>query len=459
MRLFRRNALGIYAVYAAADRLRARRHPDRAGLDRRRAVRDLVVHRRVTIYLSVLDLGVGPTIVRFAGEARGRRAPEETNCARLGGARALRRDRARHPPGRRCSSPGSSRCSSRRRTTSSGRRASRRSSSCSRSRRASRSASSTTCSSPSSASTSRTSRTSSRPSLYAALVALLLPNGGGLILLGALTLGDDAPAARAAARRGCAASCPDLRLRRAYVTRRADPRADRVQLEQLPHPRREQGRLRHRRDRRRDRARRRGGGALRDPGEALHARVRARQRRHQPALSGVRGARGRRRGRSASAGCCSPGCAAARRRRSARAAAAPHPRPAHRGLGRATATAESSPVLALLALVAARPPADLPVHAVPDRARAAARDRAGAHRRGRRANVVLSVVLAKAVGIWGVALSDARHRRRRAALRRAAAGRARGVAPGGGRSRARRLRPVAAGARGRGAARLVGVAR
>ncbi len=79
MRLFRRNALGVYAVYAVAIV---------SGF----IVTPIVLHSlgdvsfgiwsfigAVTIYLSVLDLGVGPSVVRFAAEARGRQAPEETN--------------------------------------------------------------------------------------------------------------------------------------------------------------------------------------------------------------------------------------------------------------------------------------------------------------------------------------------------------------------------------------------
>ena len=79
MRLFRRNALGVYAVYAAAIV---------AGL----VVTPVVLHEigdvefgiwsfigAITIYLSVLDLGVGPSIVRFAAKARGERAPDETS--------------------------------------------------------------------------------------------------------------------------------------------------------------------------------------------------------------------------------------------------------------------------------------------------------------------------------------------------------------------------------------------
>jgi O-antigen/teichoic acid export membrane protein len=79
MRLFRRNALGVYGVYAVSVV---------SGL----VVTPVVLHEigdvefgiwafigSITIYLSVLDLGVGPSIVRFAAKARGEEAPEETN--------------------------------------------------------------------------------------------------------------------------------------------------------------------------------------------------------------------------------------------------------------------------------------------------------------------------------------------------------------------------------------------
>ena len=79
MRLLRRNTLGVYAVYAAAIV---------SGL----VVTPIVVRSlgksgygvwtfigAVTIYLSVLDLGVGPAIVRFGAEARGRRAVDNVN--------------------------------------------------------------------------------------------------------------------------------------------------------------------------------------------------------------------------------------------------------------------------------------------------------------------------------------------------------------------------------------------
>jgi len=79
MRLFRRNALGVYAVYGVAIV---------SGL----VVTPVVIHSigksafgvwtfigAITIYLSVLDFGVGPSIVRFGAEARGRGANDDLN--------------------------------------------------------------------------------------------------------------------------------------------------------------------------------------------------------------------------------------------------------------------------------------------------------------------------------------------------------------------------------------------
>ena len=80
MRLFRRNALGLYAVYGAAVV---------SGL----IVTPITLHAigsgqfgvwkfigGITIYVSLLDLGVGPSIVRFAAEARGRGSSEDVNA-------------------------------------------------------------------------------------------------------------------------------------------------------------------------------------------------------------------------------------------------------------------------------------------------------------------------------------------------------------------------------------------
>lgn len=79
MRLLRRNALGVYAVYGATIV---------SGL----VVTPIAIHSlgtegfglwsfigSITIYLTLLDFGLGPSVVRFTAEARGRRAPEDTN--------------------------------------------------------------------------------------------------------------------------------------------------------------------------------------------------------------------------------------------------------------------------------------------------------------------------------------------------------------------------------------------
>jgi O-antigen/teichoic acid export membrane protein len=79
VRFLRRNALGVYAVYGASMV---------SGL----IVTPITLHAledqvfgiwtfigAITIYLALLDFGVGPTVVRFTAEARGRRSPEDTN--------------------------------------------------------------------------------------------------------------------------------------------------------------------------------------------------------------------------------------------------------------------------------------------------------------------------------------------------------------------------------------------
>ena len=79
MRLLRRNALWVYAVYAAAivSGLLVTpiivRHLGKTGYGAWSVI------GAVTIYLSVLDFGVGPAIVRFAAEARGRGANADLN--------------------------------------------------------------------------------------------------------------------------------------------------------------------------------------------------------------------------------------------------------------------------------------------------------------------------------------------------------------------------------------------
>jgi O-antigen/teichoic acid export membrane protein len=79
VRLLRRNALGLYAVYAAAIVSGLVVTPVVVRSVGKQAFGAWTFIGAVTIYLSVLDFGVGPAIVRFGAEARGRRASEELN--------------------------------------------------------------------------------------------------------------------------------------------------------------------------------------------------------------------------------------------------------------------------------------------------------------------------------------------------------------------------------------------
>src|SRR5690349_17294712 len=85
MRLLRRNAIGMYAIYGAAIA---------SGL----IVTPIIVRAlgkdgygawsligAATTYLAVLDLGVAPAIVRFAAEARGRQARDEVSSVASNG--------------------------------------------------------------------------------------------------------------------------------------------------------------------------------------------------------------------------------------------------------------------------------------------------------------------------------------------------------------------------------------
>ena len=79
MRLFRRNALGFYAVYGAAMVSGLVVTPillDSIGTE---AFGIWAFIGGITIYLAVLDIGLGPSVVRFTAEAHGRRDPEEIN--------------------------------------------------------------------------------------------------------------------------------------------------------------------------------------------------------------------------------------------------------------------------------------------------------------------------------------------------------------------------------------------
>ncbi len=80
MRLLRRNALGLYAVYAAAIASGLVVTPIVVRTLGQQAFGVWTFIGGITIYLSVLDLGVGPAIVRFGAEARGRGATDDLNA-------------------------------------------------------------------------------------------------------------------------------------------------------------------------------------------------------------------------------------------------------------------------------------------------------------------------------------------------------------------------------------------
>jgi O-antigen/teichoic acid export membrane protein len=80
MRLLRRNALGVYAVYAAAIASGLIVTPIVVRTVGQQAFGVWTFIGGLTIYLSVLDFGVGPAVVRFGAEARGRGATEDLNA-------------------------------------------------------------------------------------------------------------------------------------------------------------------------------------------------------------------------------------------------------------------------------------------------------------------------------------------------------------------------------------------
>jgi O-antigen/teichoic acid export membrane protein len=80
MRLVRRNALGLYAVYGAAVISGLVVTPIAISAIGKVEFGVWSYIGGITIFVSLLDLGVGPSIVRFAAEARGRRSDEDTNA-------------------------------------------------------------------------------------------------------------------------------------------------------------------------------------------------------------------------------------------------------------------------------------------------------------------------------------------------------------------------------------------
>ena len=79
MRFLRRNALGIYAVYGATIVSGLVVTPITLNALGEEAFGIWAFIGSITIYLTLLDFGLGPSVVRFTAEARGRRVPEDTN--------------------------------------------------------------------------------------------------------------------------------------------------------------------------------------------------------------------------------------------------------------------------------------------------------------------------------------------------------------------------------------------
>ena len=101
MRLFRRNAIGFYAVYAAAMVSGLVVTPillDAIGTE---AFGIWAFIGGITIYLAVLDFGLGPSVVRFTAEAHGRARPGGDQPRHLRRPRPLRGDRRAHARRRR----------------------------------------------------------------------------------------------------------------------------------------------------------------------------------------------------------------------------------------------------------------------------------------------------------------------------------------------------------------------
>jgi O-antigen/teichoic acid export membrane protein len=80
MRLLRRNTLSVYAVYAAAIASGLIVTPIVVRTVGQQAFGVWTFIGGITIYLSVLDLGVGPAIVRFGAETRGSGSTDELNA-------------------------------------------------------------------------------------------------------------------------------------------------------------------------------------------------------------------------------------------------------------------------------------------------------------------------------------------------------------------------------------------
>ena len=332
VRLLRRNALGVYAVYAAAIL---------SGL----LVTPVVIHSigtsafgvwsfigSVTIYLSILDFGVGPSIVRFAAEARGRRAEHDLNEVASDGPDHLRRDRLAHTARRSCARVHRPRC----RECPAGPRLGRTDRDLPRRALARGAVPARIVQQPPRRPTAvgpaeprelrldralRGARRRAHASLRRARAARRADTRHDAVQA-------DAAVALAAARAARAASLADVRLPRSAAP------AGRLQLLELPGPCRAEDRVLDRCDRRRDRARLGRVRHLFRPGEALRARLRHRDRSDVAHVPRLRRAGGRRSNRPAAPSPARRAAGGLRPDARARAATAADPGPADPGLDR-----------------------------------------------------------------------------------------------------------------------------
>ena len=80
MRLLRRNLFWVYATYAVSIVSGLVTTPILVGGLGKAGFGVWAVIGSLTAYLALLDFGIGPAVVRFAAEQRGRRSLEETSA-------------------------------------------------------------------------------------------------------------------------------------------------------------------------------------------------------------------------------------------------------------------------------------------------------------------------------------------------------------------------------------------
>ena len=100
MRLLRRNVILIYGVYAATLVSGLVVTPIIVGALGTEQFGIWALIGSILGFIGLLDFGIGPSVIRFAAEQRGRGARDETSELDLDRVRDLPRPRARHDPAR-----------------------------------------------------------------------------------------------------------------------------------------------------------------------------------------------------------------------------------------------------------------------------------------------------------------------------------------------------------------------